>query len=518
MEAILDRKQPDLEGDQFFDLSLDMLCIASVDGYFKRINLAFTETLGYTAEELLSRPFLDFVYADDVESTRKALEILKEGQPVTDFVNRYTRRDGSIRWIHWRAVPSPDNRLIFAVARDITEVQEQEEARRKLETQVQHSQKMQAIGTLAGGIAHDFNNILSAILGYSELTLNHISQNSPAVRYVEEVLRAGRRAKDLVGQILAFSRGRKIERKPVDFQIIIDETLGLIKATFPSTISISLRSCASKSMIYADSTQIHQVILNLCTNAAQAMEENGGQLNLLLEEIHVPRAIDSFPKELIAGPYVRLMIQDSGQGMAREVLDRAFEPFFTTKNPRKGTGMGLSLVHGIITSHQGAVTIDSVPGEGTIVWVYLPLLLECSEPSVEFSIPIPTGHECILFVDDEEALCGIHQEMLENLGYEVVIHTSSIDALKAFQQVPNRFDLVITDQSMPKMRGSALTKELRNIQPTIPVIVYSGFREFSSDEAVHAMEFQARLFKPVDFSELAFTVRQVLDHHQKEKA
>ncbi len=515
VKDVTDRRHAEQERDRFFDLSLDLLCVASMDGYFKRVNPAFTKTLGFSAEELVAKPFTEFVYPEDRESTLQALQGLRKGQPVIDFVNRYASQNGKLHWLQWRAVSDLEGGLIFAVARDITEVKEQERQRRKLESQVQHSQKMQAIGTLAGGIAHDFNNILSAILGYSGLALHHISENSPAVRHVQEVLTAGNRAKDLVGQILAFSRHQDPVRKPVEFQVLLDEALRLLKPTQPSMITVRFRSHVSNSMILADSTQIHQVVVNLCTNAVQAMGGERGQLDLLLEAIQVPRDINSLSQHVLPGPYLRLMVHDSGHGMTREVLDRVFEPFFTTKKPGEGTGMGLAMVHGIMTNHHGAITIDSVLGEGTTACMYLPHLLESPEPSVETGVTLPNGHGCILFVDDEEILCRLHQEMLENLGYEVVVRTSSLEALEEFRKSPTRFDLVMTDQTMPTMTGPALIKELRKLRPAIPVIVCSGYSDFLPEEATTSLEIQARLYKPVAYGELAVTVREVLEHCQQ---
>ncbi len=518
MTDLKGHKETEQAQDQFFDLSFDILCIASMEGYFTCINPACTQTLGYPANALLDQPFLALVYHEDCELTRQALDILKEGQPVTDFVNRMICQDGSLRWIHWRGVPNSARTLVFFVARDMTELKAQEKNRRILEAQVCHSQKMQAMGTLAGGIAHDFNNILSAILGYSELALRGVDEGSPVHRQIKEVCLAGSRAKGLVAQILDFSRQRDPERQPIEFQVLLDETIRFLKATLPSTIMIRQCSRVTNNMILADSTQIHQVILNLCTNACQAMGEDGGNLELLLEAFKVGTDAGSFPPALSSGEYLRLTVRDSGSGMSSEVLERAFDPFFTTKNSGEGTGMGLAVVHGIIANHQGAIIIDSQLGIGTTAQVYLPVLSGSQAPGVDIHTSIPKGQECILFVDDEETLCRLNQELLECLGYEVVAKTNSVEALEAFRQTPARFDLVMTDYTMPTMTGKVLVKEIRKIRSTVPVIVCSGFSDCLPEEAIITLNIQGCLCKPIEHRELAITIRRVLDQSSKVEA
>ncbi len=382
--------------------------------------------------------------------------------------------------------------------------------RKRLEAQLLQAQKMEAIGTLAGGIAHDFNNILAAILGYTELALNDIRQDSAAWRYLQEVRKAGQRAKTLVQQILTFSRRTEQARTPVQLPRLVEEALALLRASLPSTIAIRHHISQDAGTVLADPTQLHQVLLNLCANAEYAMRETGGLLEIRLQPVEVDAQVMVQHPELLAGPYVRITVTDTGHGMTPDVVERIFEPFFTTKRPGEGTGMGLALVHGIVASHGGVVTVASVVGQGTTFTVYLPRTDDSVRDEAAQEGSLPTGAERVLFVDDEEVLVSLGQEILLGLGYDVVVCTSSVEALDVFRMAPQRFDLVITDQTMPHMTGEELALELRRLRSDIPIILCTGFSHIIHAERAQELGIDAFLMKPLAMQDLARVIQQVL--------
>ena len=387
------------------------------------------------------------------------------------------------------------------VVRDLTE-------RLHLEAQLRQVQKLQAIGTLAGGIAHDFNNILTAILGYTELARHSVPPTTRAGHHLEQVLIAGRRAKDLVQQILTFSRQGEQEDQPVPLARLVTEALTLLRAALPSTIAIQCELHEETGTVLADPTQLHQVLMNLCTNAAHAMQDVGGVLTVGLEacDIIAPEAIHP---ELAPGAYLRLMVRDTGQGMPPEIMERIFEPFFTTKGMGEGAGMGLAVVHGIVTKCGGVIAVESALGRGTTFRVYLP---RSAQPVVAVAGPeeaMPRGTERILFVDDEAALAQLGHLLLTDLGYDVVTCTSSVEALAAFRAQPDRFDLVITDQTMPHMTGDVLVCALRQMRPDLPIILCTGFSQGVLAGQAAALGIDAVCLKPLVTRDLAHTIRQV---------
>jgi signal transduction histidine kinase/ActR/RegA family two-component response regulator len=394
---------------------------------------------------------------------------------------------------------------VQGIARDVTE-------RKRLEAQLRQSQKMEALGTLAGGVAHDFNNILSAILGYTELTLSDITPDRKGRDYLRQVLVAGERAKELVQQLLAFSRQTEQERRPVLLYLIVKEVLMLLRAALPATITLRERLDNTPGYIMADPTQIHQVLLNLCTNASQAMQTTGGDLMVSLDMLDVTADMEAVSPHLRPGSYMRLSVEDTGNGIPVEFLERIFEPFFTTKSIGQGTGLGLAVVHGIVSSHGGAIMVKSTPGQGTIFEVYLPRSNQTTRATVSATTEedIPTGTECVLFVDDEEALAHLGQLSLQRLGYRVVLHTDSIAALEAFRAAPDDFDLLITDQTMPRMTGDALVQAVHHIRPDLPVILCTGFSHTMTAERAAVLGINAFCMKPSTIRDLAVVIRQVL--------
>ena len=392
-------------------------------------------------------------------------------------------------------------------------VEERTRALADSEKQLQQVMKLQAIGTLAGGIAHDFNNILFPIVGYTELTMDDIPEDSQARQNLEEILKATNRAKELVQQILTFSRQSCQERKPLKVQYLIKEAFKLLRATIPSSIEIDCDIDESYGPIKGDPTQVHQIIMNLCTNAYHAMQETGGKLEVKLNEINVSYEQSMQRVGMKVGRHIELTVKDSGHGMDPQVMDRIFEPYYTTKEQGKGTGLGLSVIHGIVKNHGGDITVRSQPGKGSTFKVYLPVIdefeeeIETSEPSTEIN-----GSERILLVDDEKQIIDIEQQILERLGYRVTPKTDSEEALEEFAAQPDRFDLVITDMTMPKMTGDQLARRMMDIKPQIPVILCTGFNEAITEEKAMAMGIDKFVMKPIVKDDLATTIRTVLDN------
>jgi CheY-like chemotaxis protein len=324
------------------------------------------------------------------------------------------------------------------------------------------------------------------------------------------VLIAGERATRLVQQILTFSRQSEHKRQPVQLSLIVQETLALLRASLPSTIELRQSLAADSSTVLADPTQLQQVIMNLCTNAEHAMRPQGGLLEVCLDSVNIDATMAVAMPELTPGPHVRLTVRDSGHGMTPEVLERIFDPFFTTKSPGEGTGMGLAVVHGIVTSYAGAITVASTPGQGTTVVIYLPRFDSVVEETAQATEPLSPGHGSILFIDDEEALVHLAQEMLELLGYTAEAYTSSRAALAAFQAAPQRFDLVITDQTIPHITGEALARALRHIRPDIPIILCTGFSHIMTAENAAALGVDTFLMKPLVLYDLGLAIQHVL--------
>jgi PAS domain S-box-containing protein len=394
----------------------------------------------------------------------------------------------------------------LSIFRDISDL-------KKMETQLQQAQKMEAIGTLAGGVAHDFNNVLSPIIGYAEMTIIDAPENSTVRKNLNEILRSALRARDLVQQILTFSRQQDQELKPLKVQIAVREALKLIRSSLPTTIGIIQNIEEDCGLVMADPTQIHQIVMNLCTNAYHAMDETGGTLEVNLKEVELT-VYDLTGLDMEPGPYLCLKVSDTGHGMEQSVVERIFDPYFTTKEKDRGTGLGLAVVHGIVKSYKGDIKVYSELGKGTVFHVYLPRI-KGADVSPE-SVPakaLPTGHESVLLVDDEEQIVSLEKQMLERLGYHVTARTSSIDALEEFREQPDKFDIVITDMTMPNMTGVRLAADLIKIRPDIPIAICTGFSEKISREKAYVLGIKAFLTKPIVMLELATTIRKILDEN-----
>lgn len=396
------------------------------------------------------------------------------------------------------------------LAAELEERVEIEAEKAEMQKMFLKSQQLESIGTLAGGIAHDFNNILSAVIGFTELSLLKVKEEIPLQYNLKQVLAAANRAKELVRQILTFSRQAKPELRPIKLKMIIEEALQLLRASFPSTIEISV-DLQSTLYVMADPTQMHQVIMNLCTNASHAMKDKCGEMIIQTRDIAFDDDVLKFQKELRPGPYVMLSITDNGRGIEPEIIQQIFDPFFSTKNKSEGTGMGLSVVHGIIKACKGSIQVGSTIGQGSSFKVFLPAFDQSEKPLQFIESSVVGGTERILFVDDELSQAEMAVEILEHLGYQVVSLTDSVEALEKFKQQPEKFDLVITDLTMPKMTGKDLTRELIKVRPDIPVILSSGYTESISIEQAKQMGVREYLMKPIAIKDLARSIRRVLD-------
>jgi PAS domain S-box-containing protein len=489
----------------------DAIFIAQ-EGVIKFPNPRAETLIGYSSTELANMPFINLVHPADRNTVMASYRHGLDGEKVPVFSFRGIDRAGTEKWVEvngialkWEGKPAT---LVFL--RDITE-------QKNLESRLMQAQKLEAIGTLAGGIAHDFNNILSAIVGYAELISWEVRRGSRAERNLQELLKASHRARDLVQQILTFSRQGRQEQKLVEMGPIVKETLKLLRASLPSSIEIRQEIEKDIGKIEADPTQIHQVLMNLCTNAGHAMRKNGGLLKVSLSNIDMDASAAAQYPNVLPGPFIRLSVSDTGHGMSPEVLERIFDPYFTTKDVDEGTGLGLAVVHGIVESYRGAITVYSEPGNGTNFHVYFPQIDQAKEVADTQQIePLLMGrNERILFIDDEQPLVDVGDQILKSLKYEVTIGTSSIEALEIFRKQPERFDLVITDMTMPNMTGDKLAKELLRIRPDIPIVLCTGFSERITGEAAKEMGIREFAMKPLVASDLAKTIRRALDQQKK---
>ena len=494
----------------------DLVWLKDCEGVYLSCNSKFERFFGAKKIDIVGKTDYDFVDKKQADSFRENDKIaMATNRPFLIEETIVYADDGHVEYLETKKTPVSDHkgRLIgvLGIARDITDRKKTEEEKAKLKTRLQQSQKMEAIGTLAGGIAHDFNNILYPLIGFAEMLQEDLPDDSPEQESVLQVLQAAMRAKDLVKQILAFSRKSEQALKPIRLQSLLKEILKLLKASIPKTIHIRLDIASDCGLVVADPTQIHQVVMNLATNAYHAMQEKGGSLKISLSQTQIYTKDSGLP-ELLPGDYAVLKVADTGTGIDKHLMNKIFDPYFTTKDTSKGSGLGLSVVLGIVKSCNGTILVNSEPGAGTEVRVYLPVMKQTTQMEKKVrSDPIQGGTERILIVDDEEMIVDMEKQMLERLGYNVTALTDSLEALEVFETGPNGFDLVITDMTMPHMTGVQLADKIKSIRQDIPVIICSGFSDQIDAETSKKMGIQGYLIKPVTRNEIAGLVRTVLD-------
>lgn len=483
------------------------------------VNDQACKSLGYTREELCSM----FLFDIDPSLTPERFAKLKQKRNekgVVAFETQHRAKDGRTFPVHITSnlLEYDGEQYSITFVRDISEEKKIEKQKSTMEAHFRQSQRMEALGTLAGGIAHDFNNILSAIFGYTELTKMECQDNNKIQSYLTQLHAASTRAKNLVQQILSFSRQGNTEKSPVDISKVINEAIELIRVSTPSTIEIVNNVNTYLGTVFANETQIHQVVMNLCTNACHAMEEKGGRLEIdLLPVMISSHDVPNYP-ELHPGRYLNLVVTDTGYGISPDKIAKIFDPYFTTKQIGEGTGLGLSTVHGIVMDHDGTIKVYSEVNKGSAFQVLLPLVESEADQSAQVEESFPQGTETILFVDDEKLLIDIGKELLKGLGYSVETRASSLDAYEAFRATPEKYDLIVSDVTMPKLTGEQLARKIQEIEPGLPIILCTGFSSRLNLEELKKIGVKKILMKPITLMELAVAVRTVLDEPRSSKS
>ncbi len=511
-QDITERKQAEsllLENEEklkiLFDISPLAISITEIEtGKIVDVNKKFAEFSKYSKDEIIGKTSIELgAYSN--EERQKFIDILKSEGSVNGYEVDLTIKGGLriTTLMFANIVQLPEKPYILAAFLDVSD-------KKRLEAELIQAHKMEAIGTLAGGIAHDFNNVLSSIIGFTELALDDAKQGTAQEDNLQEVYKAGKRAKDLVWQILTFARETEEPTKPIQVDIIVKEVLKFIRSSIPTSIEIR-QNIDSNSLIMSNPTQAHQIIMNLCTNAAYAMDESGGILEVGLKDVAIDKTSAMYKEGLKPGDYIEIKVSDTGSGISSDVIDSIFEPYFTTKAPGEGTGMGLAVVDGIVEKSGGKIRVESQLGEGTVIRVYQPITKKRQVQHLYETEELPSGTERILFVDDEAPIAKMGSWNLEGLGYSVTTRTSSIEALELFRIRPNDFDLIITDMTMPNMTGDVLAAEAMIIRPDIPVILCTGYSKRISDESASEIGIKEFAYKPIVKADLAKTVRKVLD-------
>jgi PAS domain S-box-containing protein len=502
---VTEQRAATIDRDRFFQLSLDVMCVAGLDGYLKQINPAFENILGWTRAELLAAPFVEFVHPDDVEATLAALEKVGQGGVIQHFVNRYRARDGSYRTFEWHAILDPETQRVHALARDVTED-------RAMQAQLLQSQKMQAIGQLAGGIAHDFNNLMLAVLANASFVREQVAGSPDLAESLEQIEAAGRRAAALTRQLLTLGRRRKLATEAVDVGELTRRTVDMLRRVIPENIELAVSVDPELPRVDGDPGQLEQVVLNLCLNARDAMA-HGGTMRLSATTVEVGQDGSGVHAWVGPGRWARLEVADDGAGMSPEVRARVFEPFFSTKSVASGSGLGLATVYAIVEQHGGEVGVESELGQGTSFFVYLPAVVspEAEAPRTsEASKDTTRGTETILVAEDEDLVRAVVARILRGRGYQVREAVDGLDAVCVFEEDPDTVDLVLLDVVMPRCDGPKAYAEMAKRRPDLPVLFTSGYAEGSGGRG-SLPEGAQLLDKPYDEHELAERVRAVLD-------
>ena len=513
MHDITERKQAELalrESEEQYRLLVenanDAIFITQ-DGVIIFPNPKTTEITGYSTSELSKISFDKIIHPEDRELVvERHLRRLKGENPPANYSFRIINKAGNELWVQLNAalISWEDRPATINIVRDITE-------QIKLEERLRQSQKMEAIGNLAGGIAHEFNNVLGIILGNAELAMDDVPYWNTARESLKEIRKASFRAKDVIRQILSFARKTMTALKPIEINTVVKESLKLIRVSIPAMVDIQSNIPSGPSMILGDSTEIHQIVINLCTNAAHAMKASGGTLEVSISEVTLDEGTASRYEDLSPGDFVKLTVRDTGEGITPDVLEKAFEPYFTTKEFGAGSGMGLAVVYGIVKKCKGAIDIESTVGEGTNVTVLFPKIEEQAPSEEKNEDALPVGSERILLVDDDPSIVSMIRQMLERMGYTVTEMTDSISALDRFKSTPNDFDLVITDMAMPNMSGDQLAAKLINVRKEIPILLYTGHSDTIDEKKAKEIGIKGFAMKPLDKGKLARAVREALD-------
>lgn len=498
----------------------DAIIIMDNSGNISYWNPASEKILGYSCDEIIGKN-LHYTIAPerfhkDYNEAFSLWQTTGQGNAVGKTIELVAKKkDGSEIDIELSlsSVKISNSWHAIGILRDITGRKTSEDEKHRLEEQLRHRQKMEAIGNLAGGIAHDFNNILGGIIGYAELALFDVEKDASVYTYLTKVLQGGKRAKELVKQILTFSCQAEGDKKPVNLNQIVQEVMSFMRASLPSNIDIVHNFENNHCIILADPIQIHQVLINLCTNSSHAMKEKGGKLEINLSKVTI-RA--KHPMGLKPGRYVKLSVKDTGHGMDKSVMERIFEPYFTTKDSSEGSGLGLAVIHGIVKSYDGAIRVESEPDKGTLFDIYFPGIEVELTPEVYTVETVVKGMGKVLYVDDETDLCYVIKGMLEKLGYEVTAANNAMEALDLFKFDTRKFDIIITDQTMPKMTGAELAIEVLNMKPEMPIILCTGFSEVINRQKAEAIGIREFIIKPINIMKLSKTIQEILKSVRRE--
>ncbi len=511
-------KEEKEKAQKYFDIAGVMLGALNKTGEIILMNQKGCQILAVTEDEVIGKNWFDHYLPGSIAGeTKEVFNKLMAGEAAVAeyYENPVLTRDGSQRIIAFHNTLLTDDtgqiKGVLFSGLDITERKRAEEEKARMEVQLRQALKMEAIGTLAGGIAHDFNNILSAIIGYSEIAIEDLPPDTQVAINLGKVLQAGFRARDLVKQILAFSRQSNIDPILLRPASIIKEGIKLLRSSIPATIEIHEDIDPATGVILADPTQLHQILMNLSANAFHAMEEKGGRLEISLKEVELGRESLDHEPGVAAGTFARLTVQDSGIGIDPAIRNNIFDPYFTTKEAGKGTGMGLAIAHGIVKNYGGFISFASEQGRGTTFRIFLPVVKRATPPEEEILDGIPSGKEKILVVDDEAQIADLSKELLERLGYTVTVRKSSIEAFETFHNQPDEFDLVITDQTMPGMTGTELARRMLQIRPGLRIILCTGYSSTITEAEARLLGIKEFAFKPISIRRLAKLIRSVLD-------